>query len=154
MAASKGIDAFALNIGVDAWQESQVANAYAAAQSTMPAFKLFISFDMTSLPCASSGDANRIRAYLTRYAAHPSQLVVGGRAFVSTFAGQTCTFGMGVDVNTAWTRVVKSNGVNSYFVPSFFVDPNTFSQYTVIDGAYQVCSFSFSLAGMCVNAEW
>lgn len=149
LAASKGIDAFALNIGSDQWEENQVANAYAAAQSAAPSFKLFISFDMTSLPCASSGDADRIRAYLSRYAAHPNQLLVAGRPFVSTFAGQTCTFGMGVDVNTAWSRVVKSNGVNSYFVPSFFVDPNTFSGYTVLDGAFQVRFFFGVLGGVC-----
>lgn len=139
LAASKGIDAFALNIGVDSWQPQQVANAYAAAQSVSSSFKLFISFDMTSLPCSSSGDGDYVRGYIARYANHPNQLRVDGRPFVSTFAGQTCTFGTGSGVNAAWAGVVKGGGVNAYFVPSFFVDPATFGGLSVMDGAYQVC---------------
>ena len=46
LAHEAGIDAFALNIGTDPWQTTQVASAYAAAESSGTGFKLFISFDM------------------------------------------------------------------------------------------------------------
>ncbi|KAJ3526074.1 hypothetical protein NM688_g8304 [Phlebia brevispora] len=45
-AHAAGIDGFALNIGSDDWQPSQVAAAYAAAESSGTGFKLFISYDM------------------------------------------------------------------------------------------------------------
>lgn len=45
LAASHGIDGFALNVGVDDWQSARVADAYQAANGTD--FKLFISLDMS-----------------------------------------------------------------------------------------------------------
>jgi len=47
LAHDHGIDAFALNIGIDSWEPDQVANAYDAAKDSGTDFKLFISFDMT-----------------------------------------------------------------------------------------------------------
>lgn len=41
LAASYGIDAFALNVGSDSWQPARVADAYTAAAAT--GFKLFMS---------------------------------------------------------------------------------------------------------------
>ncbi|KAK7689418.1 hypothetical protein QCA50_007210 [Cerrena zonata] len=135
LAASKGIDAFALNIGRDSWESGQVSNAYSAAKSLNTTFKLFISFDMTSLPCASTNDAATIRNYVNSYAAHPNQLQYNNSAFISTFAGESCTFGA-ASVDQGWTNTVKKNLNSTYFVPSFFVDPATFSKYTVMDGAF------------------
>lgn len=47
LASANGIDAFALNIGMDSYMEQQVKNAYDAAAASNTGFKLFISFDMT-----------------------------------------------------------------------------------------------------------
>ena len=47
LAHAYGIDAFALNIGTNDWESTQVANAYEAAKDSGTDFKLFISFDMT-----------------------------------------------------------------------------------------------------------
>ena len=139
LAQSKGIDAFSLNVGSDSWEQGQVANAYAAARNLATPFKLFLSLDMTSLPCAKTGDSATLRRYVEMYASHPNQLLVNGKMFVSTFAGESCTFGQ-QNVNNGWISTLKTGLPPVYFVPSFFVDPATFPQYSVIDGAYGVRS--------------
>ncbi len=101
LAQSSGIDGFALNIGMDDYTSQQVENAFQAAGQLNSAFKLFLSFDMTSYHCASATDADPIRNLTLQYASHPSQLQVDGKAFVSSFSGETCTFGQG-DVPGGW----------------------------------------------------
>ncbi|KAH8119175.1 glycoside hydrolase family 71 protein [Phellopilus nigrolimitatus] len=137
LASASGIDAFALNVGSDSWQATQVKNAYAAAQQANSTFKLFISFDMTALPCTASADAAPLRNYITTYANHSAQFKHGGKVFASTFSGEKCTFGQG-NVTQGWAsqftgRLTGADAV--FFVPSFFVDPATFVTYaSVMDG--------------------
>ncbi|TFK87288.1 glycoside hydrolase family 71 protein [Polyporus arcularius HHB13444] len=139
LAQSSGIDGFALNIGMDDYTSQQVENAYQAAGQLNSAFKLFLSFDMTSYHCASATDADPIRNLTLQYASHPSQLQVDGKAFVSSFSGETCTFGQG-DVPGGWrTEFTQHPDVAGkiHFVPSFFIDPATFGQYAgVLDGDF------------------
>ncbi|KAI0674056.1 glycoside hydrolase family 71 protein [Trametes maxima] len=157
LAASKGIDAFALNVGTDSWEPSQIANAYAAAgqyngnlltanepscngtnSSAAAPFKLFLSFDMSSFPCLNASDAEPLQTYIKTYANNTSQMTYHGRVLVSTFAGEACTFGAD-SLNQAWADVLKpGNGTlpDVWFIPSFSVDPTTFSNLTVIDGAF------------------
>jgi glucan endo-1,3-alpha-glucosidase len=92
---------------------------------------------MTSLPCTTAQDITALKQYISTYAQHPNQLLYAGRSYVSTFAGERCTFGQGGNLNSAWTAAVKS-GPPVYFVPSFFVDPGSFSTLTVMDGAFNV----------------
>lgn len=60
------------------------------------------------------------------------------QVYLSTFAGETCTFGQG-SVVAGWKNAVISQLTGSqsvYFVPFFSVDPATFSSYSgVINGA-------------------
>ncbi|KAI0646055.1 glycoside hydrolase family 71 protein [Trametes meyenii] len=157
LAASKGIDAFALNVGADSWEPAQVANAYAAAgqfngnllsangtscngtnSSAAGSFKLFLSFDMSSLPCLNASHAEPLQTYIKTYVNNTSQMTYNGRVLVSTFTGEACTFGTD-SLNQAWTDALKpGNGSvpDIWFLPSFFVDPTTFSNLTVIDGAF------------------
>ncbi|OAX44314.1 glycoside hydrolase family 71 protein [Rhizopogon vinicolor AM-OR11-026] len=139
LAHSSGIDGFALNVGIDDWQPQQVANAYQAALQSGTGFKLFMSFDMSSLPCSAVGDAGTLRTYITTYATHPNQLIYNGGVFASTFAGETCTFGQG-SVSSGWSTqfVQQLTGSSAvHFVPSFFVDPSQFNTYSsVIDGMF------------------
>ncbi|GJE97162.1 glycoside hydrolase family 71 protein [Phanerochaete sordida] len=129
-AHAAGIDAFALNVGSDEWQPGQVAAAYAAAQQSGTGFKLFLSFDMSVLPCGSPDNAGALRNYITQYANHPNQFKYNGRTFASTFAGDTCQFGQDSVVDgwkTQFTQhpdVLNAGGVT--FVPAFFSDPATF----------------------------
>jgi glucan endo-1,3-alpha-glucosidase len=141
LAHASGIDAFALNIGSDDWEPDHVADAYTAATQSGTDFKLFISFDMTALPCASPSDGQLLRDYITKYATHPAQFKYNGRSFASTFAGDTCTFGSDSVVDgwrSQFTQNGELTGVNAvYFVPSFFVDPATFKTFDgIMDGDF------------------
>ncbi|KAF9646034.1 hypothetical protein BDM02DRAFT_318271 [Thelephora ganbajun] len=139
LAHDHGIDAFALNIGTNDWEPTQVANAYQAAKDSGTNFKLFISFDMTVMPCSSPQHATALRDYITRYADHPNQLRYNGNIFASTFAGDTCTFGSGSSVDGWKSQFVDQLSGNNkvHLVPAFFSDPNTFKNFdNVIDGVY------------------
>ncbi|KAF5381673.1 hypothetical protein D9615_005563 [Tricholomella constricta] len=140
-ASSKGIDAFALNVGRDSWQPARVADAFTAAVNSKTNFKLFLSFDMSSLPCAAAADAITLRNYLTTYRAHPHQMMYppgSSRLLASTFAGEACRFGQGT-LQAAWHYALRGDlrlpGV--HFVPSFFMDPAAFGGLQTIDGSFQ-----------------
>ncbi|KZT73782.1 glycoside hydrolase family 71 protein [Daedalea quercina L-15889] len=139
LAYNSGLDGFALNVGSDSWESGQVANAYQAAENLGLDFKLFVSLDMSSLPCTTADDASALRDYVTTYASHPNQLLWDGKVFISTFAGSDCTFGQSSSA-AGWQsefidQLTGSNAVQ--FVPSFFVDPSTFTTYDgVMDGYF------------------
>jgi glucan endo-1,3-alpha-glucosidase len=113
-----------------------VADAYTAAQNFGPNFKLFLSFDMTSFPCSSYSDGETLRDYISDYRSHPNSLLYNARVVVSTFAGENCYFGTS-SLNEGWRTVVK-NDAQTYFIPSFFVDPSEFRELDVMDGAFNV----------------
>ena len=97
------------------------------------------------MPCATPNDATTLRNYIKTYANHPNQLKYNGRSFVSTFAGENCKFGQDTAANGWKTQFVQhpeSTGDNAvYFVPSFFIDPATFKDYSVVmHGAFNVSS--------------
>lgn len=146
MAGKKGIDGFVLNVGSDSWQPARVADAFAAAQKDGRGFKLFMSFDMGSIPCAGPGDATLLRNYVTTYQSHPNQLKYKGGILVSTFAGENCRFGAG-NLNEGWRQALKTGLPPIHFVPSFFVDPATFGGLTVMDGAFGVSNL-FRYSGL------
>ncbi|EXU97735.1 alpha-1,3-glucanase (glycoside hydrolase family 71) domain protein [Metarhizium robertsii] len=103
-AKDAGIDAFALNIGVDGYTDQQLGYAYdSAARNGM---KVFISFDFNWW---SPGDAGGVGRKIAQYASKPAQLVVDGRVFASSFAGD------GLDVDA----MRSAAGSNVYFVPNF-----------------------------------
>ncbi|KAJ6490059.1 glycoside hydrolase [Mycena sanguinolenta] len=78
VALATGIDAFALNIGIDPWTDTQLMNAYAAASGT--SFKLFISFDFGASP-GFSDYTNQIVPRLNLYASNSAQLQWGNDGF-------------------------------------------------------------------------
>ncbi|KAL5523926.1 hypothetical protein ACEPAG_8099 [Sanghuangporus baumii] len=139
LASAHGIDAFALNIGSDSWQSNQVKNAYTAAEQSGSNFKMFISFDMTILPCAGPGDAAQLRKYITTYANHTAQFKYNNKVFASTFAGDKCAFGQ-TNAAQGWQSQFTSQltGANAvFFVPSFFVDPGQLGDYAnTVDGMF------------------
>lgn len=98
----------------------------------------------SSLPCTSSANATYLRNWVTTYTNHPNQYKYNERIFVSTFAGESCTFGQtGSTVAQAWASQFTGqlNGPNTiHFVPSFFIDPATFDQYS-INGMFNVSRF-------------
>ncbi|KAH7923313.1 glycoside hydrolase family 71 protein [Leucogyrophana mollusca] len=135
LAQSKGLDGFALNVGVDEWQPARVADAFAAA-SSFTGFKLFLSFDMTSLPCTQPDDAAILRQYISSYSKHPNQLLIADKPMVSTFSGEKCEFGS-PGVNEGWQYALRGeNSPPVHFVPAFFVPQNTLPSLPVMDGAF------------------
>ncbi|KZV91678.1 glucan endo-1,3-alpha-glucosidase agn1 precursor [Exidia glandulosa HHB12029] len=113
-----GIDAFALNIGVDPYTDAQLALAYeSAANNDM---KVFISFDFNWYKDTS--DASRVGQMAAKYGALPAQLKVDGKVFISSFAGDA------LDVAT----VRASAGVDLYVAPNFHPGMGDFDQ---LDGA-------------------
>ena len=97
------------------------------------------------MPCATPNDAATLRNYIKTYANHPNQLKYNGRSFVSTFAGENCKFGQDTAANGWKTQFVQHpelTGDNAvYFVPSFFIDPATFKDYSgAMHGAFNVSS--------------
>ncbi|KIL63226.1 glycoside hydrolase family 71 protein [Amanita muscaria Koide BX008] len=139
LAHSKCLDAFALNMGSDSWQPDRVADAYNAAQQSNTGFKLFLSLDMSSLPCSTADHAKALRNLTTTFISRPSQLIYNGHAVVSTFAGEACTFGQ-ANSQSGWdTQFANHPDLKGkiYFMPSFFVAPNQISQYSnVLDGYF------------------
>ena len=91
------------------------------------------------MPCTTADDAKTLRDTVTTFANYTSQFKYDGKAFVSTFSGEKCTFGQS-SVAEGWASQFKNQLQDSvFFVPSFFGDPSTLSTYQdAIDGEYSV----------------
>ncbi|CCA70334.1 related to glycoside hydrolase family 71 protein-Laccaria bicolor [Serendipita indica DSM 11827] len=108
-------DGFALNVGRDDWQPSRVTDAYAAAKGTN--FKLFLSLDMSSLPCASAADIKALQNWTHLF---------------RTFAGEGCTYGG--NYQSTWSAF--KNGLNVHFAPALFIDIANYQSLSWLDGAF------------------
>ncbi|KAG2001825.1 SEC14 cytosolic factor [Coprinopsis cinerea AmutBmut pab1-1] len=139
LAHASGIDGFALNTGREVWEPERIADAYQAALELGHNFKLFLSLDMASLPCNSHEDAAYLRRLVSQHASHPNQLMYNDKAFVSTFAGESCQFGHD-NVVEGWKHQFTLHPElkeRIYFVPSFFMDPARFGEFKdVMDGTF------------------
>ncbi|KAF3762048.1 glycoside hydrolase family 71 /Carbohydrate-binding module family 24 [Cryphonectria parasitica EP155] len=103
-AKSLGISAFALNIGVDDFTDTQLNYAYeSAANNDM---NVFISFDFNWW---STSQGTEIGEVIAQYAGMNAQLMVDDKVFVSSFAGD------GVDV----AAIRDAAGVDIFFAPNF-----------------------------------
>jgi len=99
-----GIDAFALNIGLDSSTDTQLGYAYeSAAKNDM---KVFISFDFNWYKTDQAAD---VGSKIAEYADNPAQLKVDNKVFVSSFAGD------GVDVAT----IKSSAGTDIFWAPNY-----------------------------------
>ncbi|EJT99505.1 glycoside hydrolase [Dacryopinax primogenitus] len=134
LAQANGIDGFALNYGRDSWQPSRLADCYAAAVGH-PGFKLFLSADMSSLSGSSGNDATTLANQVKQFANHPNQLSYNDGVVLSTFSGENSYFGQG-SVNAGWQSVISQVGTAVTFIPAWFVDPSTFGNYPVLNGAF------------------
>jgi Glycosyl hydrolase family 71. len=116
-ASSLGIDAFALNIGVDSYTDQQLQLAYeSAAQNNM---KVFLSFDFNWW---NVGQATSIGQKIAQYASKPAQLLVDNKVFVSSFAGDA--------LNVAELRAAVGRPV--FFAPNFH--PSYGTDVSTVDG--------------------
>lgn len=109
-AKAAGIDAFALNIGVDPYTDQQLQLAYqSAANNDM---KVFISFDFNWW---QTSQATQVGQKIAQYAKLPAQLMVDNKVFVSSFAGD------GLDV----AAMRSAAGVPVFFAPNFHPEMGT-----------------------------
>lgn len=137
LAQSGGIDGFALNMGADSWQPQQIDAAYTAAgKASGSPFKMFLSFDTTSLGCKNASDVTRLADLVNKYAAHPAQAQYKGKTLVSTFGGERCTFGE-KDVEAGWAAFRAKVTQGMHFVPATFMTPNDVRAGKWFDGGMQ-----------------
>jgi hypothetical protein len=113
-----GIDAFALNIGVDGYTDQQLGYAYQSAANN--GMKVFISFDFNWYSPTSGASA--VGSKIAQYASLPAQLMVNGKVFASSFAGDA--------LDVAAMRAAA--GVSVFWAPNFHPGQADFSK---IDGA-------------------
>ncbi|CAL1711763.1 unnamed protein product [Somion occarium] len=139
LASDYGFDGFALNVGREDWQLARVADCFEAARRSLKPFKLFLSFDMASIPSGDRKDVALILGYLDRFARHPNYFVHASGIVVSTFAGQESFFGF-PSLNEAWLHVKHAieHCVKKpvHFIPSFFVDPRRYPSLTCMNGYF------------------
>jgi glucan endo-1,3-alpha-glucosidase len=135
LAVAAGIDGFALNLGSDSWEAQSVAFAYQAATASFPSIKLFFSFDFTSLTCSSTADASSIANYINTYASSSAQVTYNSKTLVSSFSGDSCTFGQS-SVVSGWNYVRTLLKKPMFLVPAIFSDPSQFnsSSFAWLDG--------------------
>ncbi|KAK0628762.1 putative alpha 1,3-glucanase, GH71 family [Bombardia bombarda] len=104
-AKSVGIDAFALNVGVDPYTDTQLDLAYESAANN--GMKVFISFDFNWF---QTTNAALVGQKIAEYASKPGQLMVDGKVFASSFSGD------GLDVNAMRSA---AGGVDIFWAPNF-----------------------------------
>ncbi|KAF7295292.1 hypothetical protein MIND_01068500 [Mycena indigotica] len=133
-ADNTGFDAFALNIGNDAWQVGQLKRAFEAA-GRHENFNLFISLDMNSIPCNTQDDAGFMDA-ISQFFDDPQYQLYDGKPLLSTFSGQDCTFGH-ASVVDGWKYALSRSRRMIHFVPSFFAQDGGFPHdLAAMDGGF------------------
>ncbi|KAI5475388.1 hypothetical protein MNV49_001456 [Pseudohyphozyma bogoriensis] len=136
LAKVSGIDAFAINVGGDASDPTQLDLAYTAAEAT--GMKAFISLDMTYTSVFGSTD-NILSTYITPFADD-------GKVMLSTFSGENSgTYLDGnSDIQSAWASfkaaaAALASPVDIYFMPFWTgLDGSTaVTNHPVVDGIGQ-----------------
>ncbi|KAI0629701.1 glycoside hydrolase family 71 protein [Trametes polyzona] len=137
LAGAHGIDAFALNVGSEPWQRGCVSKCFAAALCSTQPFKLFLSFDMSSIHGSSREHVHILREYIAAFADHPCQLRYEGKVLASTFSGQDSLFGH-TTLQEGWQYVksVLESVAPIHLVPSFFIDPRRYPTIGAMDGYF------------------
>ncbi|KAI5452377.1 hypothetical protein NCC49_000937 [Naganishia albida] len=158
LAEETGIDAFALNLGPEPWQLAQARSAYricsarkSVGGTDSKSFKLFLSLDMNVLPSATREDMLKLVNMVEELGRVDCQLSVTRRhasnkiwdedtgekikkIVLSTFGGGQADFG-----GRGWLGFLhecKARGLNVYFIPSFFLPPETILDMPFVDATF------------------
>ncbi|KAF2639551.1 hypothetical protein P280DRAFT_480990 [Massarina eburnea CBS 473.64] len=107
-AKAAGIDAFALNIGLDSYTETQLNYAYQSAADN--GMKVFISFDYNYY---TTGSESAVATLIKKYSSSAGQLNVDSKPFVSTFNGNQET------AKTLDAPALKSAAGDIFLVPNY-----------------------------------
>lgn len=137
LASQNNLDGFVLNVGREPWQKDRSADCFQALSQTTLPFKLFFSFDMSSIPGQSAEDVHLLCEYMKSFGNHPGMFRYQGGIAVSTFMGEHLRFGQKT-LDNAWGYVKRTleEIVPIHFIPSFFIDPATYPTITCLDGAF------------------
>ena len=139
-AQQMSLDAFALNVQQPSadWSNASISWLFEAANQK--GFKLFFSFDMTTINSPSD-----FLPLFNQYVGNAAYYQHENRPFVSTFDGGSKTFGAS-SPNAGWQQqfkdVLSAQGINPFFVPDFddyggaTYDSTFFSNYPVVDGVF------------------
>ncbi|KAL1949764.1 hypothetical protein VTO73DRAFT_8645 [Trametes versicolor] len=142
-AKQMGLDAFALNVqdATAPFATNAIQLLFSAAESNN--FKLFFSFDMTTL-----NDPSTFIPLLLQYQSSSAYYLHENRPFVSTFDGGNVAFGQSTP-NQGWQTqfidVLANSGVKPFFVPDFddfnnqlggTYDTQFFQDFPVVDGVF------------------
>ncbi|TFK45075.1 glycoside hydrolase family 71 protein [Crucibulum laeve] len=143
LASTNEIDGFVLNVGREEWQKDRVRDCFKAAdrlESTVQ-FKFVMSFDMSSIPSASTSDSQYLVSYLTEFGKHARMYKYPGdstgKVVVSTFSGENSRFGQ-TTMEEGWAYVKRELNkiVSIHFIACFFVSPARYPGITAMDGAF------------------
>lgn len=97
---------------------------------------MFLSFDMSTFNCVTTERLAYFQRYLQDYLSHPAAGTYNGKAILSTFGGEWCTWGQGsgpAAVNQGWGIVMGRYRSNTYFMPAYTMGdgPRSLSQYDI-----------------------
>lgn len=71
-----------------------------------------------------------LQYYLDKYLSHPAAAKYNGKSIVTTFSGESCTFGQG-STNAGWNAVFGKRRSSLYFMPSYNAAPERLSGYDI-----------------------
>ncbi|PRP75351.1 putative kinesin K39 [Planoprotostelium fungivorum] len=124
-AQSAGIDGFAINTAdwsAVSWAIPRCDKIWDAAEALGTDFKLFFSADMTG---SMVNNPNDVINMVSRYHNRTNTLKIDGKVFLSTFVGQSASFGR-PSPQEGWQNAVfdplRSQGIEVYFIPFFAPD--------------------------------
>jgi len=83
---------------------------------------MFLSFDMSTFDCVTTVRIPYFQNYLNQYLPHPAAGTFNGKAILSTFGGEWCTWGQGSGVsavNSGWGIVMGSQRNSTYYMPAY-----------------------------------
>jgi glucan endo-1,3-alpha-glucosidase len=97
---------------------------------------MFLSFDMSTFDCVTTARLQYFQDYLDLYLPHPAAATFQGKAILSTFGGEWCTWGQGSGVNatnTGWGLVMGDRRNSTYYMPAYTMGdgPRSLNQYDI-----------------------
>jgi glucan endo-1,3-alpha-glucosidase len=90
---------------------------------------MMISFDMAEFGCGDWSSAGALQSYLP-YLNHAAAAKYKNKPLLTTFSGETCTFGRG-SVNAGWAAILGSYANQIYFAPAFNAPPTTLGGFDI-----------------------
>jgi glucan endo-1,3-alpha-glucosidase len=90
---------------------------------------MMMSYDMTELSCNDWSRAGLIQSYL-KYLSHSAAAKYNGKPIVTTFAGESCTFGRG-STNAGWAAIFGSYANQIYFMPAYNAAPTSLGGFNI-----------------------